>query len=172
MFYEDPGIVGERWGWRTCLLVLPRIIRNFIIPVYEQMKAEHKVECFQLLYEVESAFSGMSPDSICNYCVGIYEDVFVIFPYDPEKFDKEGFIKMGMETCTDIFIKKGALENYIIEILFSGYDEEGNSKTADYFIQTLPRLNNKLEKKFGKELGTPHQLISYLKSHPAYKSSL
>lgn len=173
MYYINPSETGERWGWKIYSnTALPLMFENCISVEYEEYKRLCSVECFQLLYSVESSFPQIKADEICRYCLCFANDFFILFPYWPDDNAEEGTYKFLISDCTDIFIKEGPLDNYIIEIFFTISDEEGNSKTANFLFKTLPPLNKKFVKKFGKELCTPHQMISYLRSHPAYKSSL
>lgn len=168
MLYEDPEKVGKRLGWDLISMTLPHMFRKIIVPIYENLiKKEEDVKFFQLVYSIESSYSEINPDKLCQYCVACIDNVFCVY-----ELDTTMMIVSSINHCTDIFIKRGPMENYIIEIFIKGIDEEGNLKAANFLFQTLPRYNDKLEKKFGRELGSPNQLISYLRSHPAYKSSL
>ena len=155
MYYINPSETGERWGWKIYSnTALPLMFENCISVEYEAYKRLTDVKCFQLLYEVESSFSQIKADVICRYCLCFANNFFTIFPYWPDDFyeEKENNFKFEISSITDIYIKEGPLDNYIVEIFFTLLDNEGNPVTVNFLFKTLPPLSKKLVKKYGKGL--------------------
>lgn len=167
MFYEDPEIEGERLGWK---LLTPTLVKSYKLiykPFYEKIKEMYGAKHFQLLYEPESSFSQINPKRSLDWCIFVVENEIVI--YDLDKYET---IRIQMENICEIRINQMRLKNYKIEMFFFLENDEKQLVRHNLLFQTIVLINNKLEKKIGEELISPMGLISFLRSHPAYKSSL